>query len=142
MIFKIPEGYVMINKIFIMFIIAFSAIIISSCDNSSQYVETFPKPADTSLKITFIELGSVNCIPCQQMQPVMDSIRAKYGRQVLVKFIDAIKNRKEADPYKIRVMPTQVFLDSNNIEFFRHEGFFPENSIHALLQSKGLKIIR
>ncbi len=29
-------------------------------------------------KICFIELGSVKCIPCRQMQPVMKNIEAKY----------------------------------------------------------------
>jgi thioredoxin 1 len=29
--------------------------------------------------ITFYELGSVNCIPCRKMQPIMKSIEEKYG---------------------------------------------------------------
>ena len=29
-------------------------------------------------KVTFVELGSVNCIPCKQMQPVMKAIEEKY----------------------------------------------------------------
>ena len=36
--------------------------------------------------VTFIELGSVRCIPCQQMQPVMKSVEEKYGEQVKVFF--------------------------------------------------------
>jgi hypothetical protein len=43
--------------------------------------------------------------------------------------------------YRIRVIPTQVFLDERGQEFRRHEGFFPEKDIDALLQSKGLKPI-
>ena len=39
-------------------------------------------------KVTFIELGSVRCIPCQQMQGVMKSIEKKYGGQVNVVFHD------------------------------------------------------
>jgi len=31
-------------------------------------------------------------------------------------------------------IPTQVFLDENGKEFFRHEGFFPEEKI-----TKGVK---
>ena len=37
-------------------------------------------------KVTFIELGSVRCIPCQKMQSVMKSIEEKYGNQVKVVF--------------------------------------------------------
>jgi thioredoxin 1 len=34
--------------------------------------------------ITFIELGSVKCIPCKAMQPVMKAIEEKYGAQIKV----------------------------------------------------------
>lgn len=46
-------------------------------------------PKDSSnYKVTFIELGSVKCIPCKEMQPVMKSIEKKYGSQVKVIFHD------------------------------------------------------
>ena len=67
--------------------------------------------------VTFVELGSVKCIPCRQMQPVMKAIEEKYG---------------------IKVIPTQVFLDQDGKEFFRHEGFLPEAEIDKLLQKRGL----
>jgi len=92
-------------------------------------------------KVTFVELGSVNCIPCKQMQPVMKAIEAKYGEQVKVIFYDVwTKEQKQyAQLYKIKLIPTQVFLDENGKEFHRHEGFYPEAEIDKLLQSKGLK---
>jgi len=92
-------------------------------------------------KVTFIELGSVNCIPCKQMQPVMKAIEAKYGEHVKVIFYDVwTKEQKQyAQLYKIKLIPTQVFLDENGKEFHRHEGFYPEAEIDKLLQSKGLK---
>lgn len=92
-------------------------------------------------RITFVELGSVNCIPCKAMQPVMRSVEAKYGGQVKVIFYDVWKKEQahRAQEYKIRLIPTQVFLDKTGKELMRHEGFFPENQIDAFLQSKGLK---
>jgi thioredoxin 1 len=92
-------------------------------------------------KITFVELGSVNCIPCKQMQPIMKSIEEKYGEQVKVTFYDVWKDdqKKYAQQYGIKLIPTQVFLDENGKEFFRHEGFYPEAEIDKLLQGKGLK---
>lgn len=94
-------------------------------------------------KITFIELGSVNCIPCKQMQPVMKSIESKYGNQVKVVFYDVWKPEQTqyAQKYGIQLIPTQVFLDINGKEIFRHEGFYPEKEIDQLLQKKGLKPI-
>jgi len=75
------------------------------------------------------------------MEPVLDSIRNKYGSQLNVKFIDVIRNRIEAAPYKIRLMPTQLLFDTLNNEIYRHEGYFAEDSIHMFLQSKGLRLI-
>ncbi|MCX6154955.1 MAG: thioredoxin family protein [Candidatus Kapabacteria bacterium] len=114
-------------------------LFISCSNNSTNTIK--PAPIDTSLKMIFIELGSDNCIPCKEMRPVMDSIQKKYGSQIIVKFIDVIRNSKAAEQYKVIAMPTQVFLDTNNIELHRHIGFYTEDSIHLFIQSKGLKII-
>ena len=95
-----------------------------------------------SAKVTFVELGSVNCIPCKQMQPIMKSIEEKYGDQVKVIFYDVWKEdqKKYAQQYGIKLIPTQVFLDANGKEFHRHEGFYPEAEIDKILQGKGLTI--
>lgn len=100
------------------------------------------KKIASSPKVTFIELGSVNCIPCKQMQPVMKAVEKKYGDQVKVIFYDVWtqEQRPYADKYRIKLIPTQVFLDEKGKEFFRHEGFFPEAEIDKILQGKGLKI--
>ncbi|MFZ1289328.1 MAG: thioredoxin family protein [Melioribacteraceae bacterium] len=92
-------------------------------------------------KVTFVELGSVNCIPCKQMQPVMKAIEEKFGDQVKVIFYDVWteKGKPYASKYGIRLIPTQVFLDENGKEFHRHEGFYPESDIDKILQGKGLK---
>jgi thioredoxin 1 len=90
--------------------------------------------------VTFVELGSVKCIPCRQMQPVIKAVEEKYGKQVNVVFYDVWKDdqREYAEKYGIKVIPTQVFLDKEGKEFFRHEGFFPEAEIEKLLQKRGL----
>ena len=41
-----------------------------------------------STQVTFVELGSVNCIPCKMMQPVMADIEKEYGDSVKVIFYD------------------------------------------------------
>ncbi|RPH35284.1 thioredoxin [bacterium] len=99
-----------------------------------------PKPEPAAL-ITFVELGSVKCVPCRMMQPVMKNIETKYGSQIKVVFYDIWKEdqQKYAKDYGVRVIPTQVFLDKSGKELFRHEGFFPESEIDALLNKYGLK---
>ena len=103
---------------------------------------TRPEKSVNKPKVIFIELGSVNCIPCRMMQPVMKSVEKKYGDQLRVIFYDVWKPEQKhyAQQYGIRVIPTQVFLDSNGDEIFRHEGFFPEEELDKFLQSKGLSV--
>jgi thioredoxin 1 len=104
-------------------------------------INSLAQSKEVKTKVTFVELGSVNCIPCKQMQPIMKSIEEKYGKQVKVTFYDVWKDdqKKYAQQYGIKLIPTQVFLDENGKEFFRHEGFYPEAEIDKLLQGKGLK---
>jgi thioredoxin 1 len=92
-------------------------------------------------KVTFIELGSVKCIPCQQMQAVMESIEAKYGREVKVEFHDVWTEAGKpfGVKYGIESIPTQVFLDETGKEYYRHVGFLPEEELVKILQQKGIK---
>ena len=106
------------------------------------FVFTIAAFSQTKPKITFVELGSVRCIPCKQMQPVMKSIEAKYGSQIKVVFYDVWQDdqKKYADQYHISLIPTQVFLNDQGKEIFRHQGFYPEKEIDKFLQAHGLKI--
>jgi len=93
-----------------------------------------------AIKVTFIELGSVNCIPCKKMRPVMDSIEKKYSKQVKVVFHDVWTEAGApyGQKYGIESIPTQVFLDENGKEYFRHVGFFPEEDVVTVLKMKGV----
>lgn len=106
--------------------------------NKSAGVSEKEKPA---FKVTFIELGSVRCIPCQQMQPIMKSIEQKYPDQVKVVFYDVWTEAGApyAQKYGIQAIPTQVFLDKDGKEYFRHVGYFPEEELVKVLQMKGVK---
>ena len=118
---------------------AFAALLFFSCASI-----TFAQAAKPKAKplVTFIELGSVNCIPCKAMRPVMTDIETSYDGRVKVDFYDVWT--KEGEPYGrqygIRVIPTQVFLDKDGKEFYRHEGFFPASDIKKLLAEQGLKL--
>jgi len=90
-------------------------------------------------KVTFVELGADRCIPCRAMQPIMKEIAEEFAGQVQVVFYDVWKDPKPARKYRIRLIPTQVFIDKNGKEFFRHEGFFPKEEILGLLKKKGVK---
>jgi thioredoxin 1 len=91
-------------------------------------------------QVTFIELGSVNCIPCKAMQPIMKAVEEDYGDQIEIVFYDVRQDPAPARQYRIRLIPTQVFLDESGNEFFRHEGILPKENIDSLLVKQGLKI--
>ena len=91
--------------------------------------------------VTFIELGSVKCIPCKMMQPIMDEIEKEYAEQVKVVFHDVWteEGKPFGDEYRIRAIPTQIFLDSEGKEYFRHTGFFPKENLVKVLKQKGVQ---
>ena len=127
-------------------ILLFISLVSAQSNKSIPKAKAIPVVKDTGAilsqpLITFIELGSVNCIPCKAMQPIMKAVEGRYGNQIKVVFYDVWKQEQAhyATQYNIRLIPTQVFLDGNGKELLRHEGFFPEKEIDTFLQSKGLK---
>ena len=81
--------------------------------SSNTFAQTKSQTSKTErkYKVTFIELGSVRCIPCQQMQPILKSVEEKYGKQVKVIFYDVWTDdgKQYAKKYNINLIPTQIF---------------------------------
>jgi thioredoxin 1 len=88
--------------------------------------------------VTFIELGADRCIPCKQMQSIMKEIAETYADRVQVVFYDVWKDPEPGRKYGIQLIPTQVFMDQNGKEIFRHVGLFPKEEILELLKKHGV----
>ncbi|NLD91517.1 MAG: thioredoxin family protein [Fibrobacter sp.] len=120
----------------------------SKTDSSNAAVKKTAKTAakktetKSDILVTFVELGSVNCIPCKMMQPIMDEVEKKYGKQVNVVFHDVwtSEGKPFGAKYGIRSIPTQIFLDKDGTEYYRHEGFFPKEELVKILAMKGVKL--
>lgn len=130
-----------IISLFLLTVLLFSCGKKNNNDNTSADKPPASQTETATVRITFVELGSVNCIPCRQMQPVMKSIEEKFAGQVKVVFHDVWKDKDAGKKYNIQLIPTQVFLDENGNEFYRHEGFYAEDEIIKLFETRNVKPI-
>jgi thioredoxin 1 len=132
---------------------------VTACQSKGEQKEATPAPdvptsappqvaakpestqAQKAGKVTFVELGSVNCIPCKMMKPVMEAIEKDYGDQVQVVFHDVWTpaGKESGAKYQIRAIPTQVFLDRDGKEYHRHVGFYPLEEVVKILKQGGVQ---
>lgn len=131
-----------IRVIFLAVLLAMAASSCSGDDRKQNTGNLKPVSAPAAKKkVTFVELGSVRCIPCKMMQPIMEDIEKEYGDQVSVVFYDVWTDagRPYAEKYGIRAIPTQVFLDEKGVEYHRHQGYFPKEELIKILKMKGVE---
>lgn len=81
-----------------------------------------------------VDLGAGKCIPCKRMAPILEALKVDYAGAVDVQFIDVWQNPNAGQPYKIRLIPTQIFFDRKGRERFRHEGFFAREEIEKIFK--------
>lgn len=86
-----------------------------------------------------IDLGMGKCIPCKQMKPILDELAKEYEGRARIEIIDIGDHPDQADEYEVRLIPTQVFINAQGEEVFRHEGFMPKQDIVAQLQAMGVE---
>ncbi len=112
-------------------------ILTASCSNASDLDASLNK-AKAEGRIVMLELGSVGCIPCENMKPVMQKLRDSYQGKLDVIFIDVRKDRDTARRFAVHIIPVQVFLDGTGKEFHRHMGYYPYEEIVPVLKKVGL----
>ena len=109
----------------------YSAAIAAGVDNDLQM-------AKRDGKVVMLELGSVGCIPCEAMRPVMTKLSSKYKGKLEIIFVDVRKDNVTARRFGVFGIPTQVFLDRNGREFHRHVGFYAYEEIVPILKKAGI----
>lgn len=85
-----------------------------------------------------MDFGSITCIPCKAMKPILDELRTEYAGKMEVIFIDVEEQPEMAELYGIQLRPTQVFMDANNKELGRNEGFLSKADILAKCYELGM----
>jgi len=89
-----------------------------------------------------IELGSDKCIPCKMMAPIIEELKKELAGKLQMEFYDVWKDPTVGQKFGIRVIPTQIFIDPNDKEVFRHEGFFSKEDILAKWEKLGFDFSR
>lgn len=96
--------------------------------------------ARASGKPSLVDFGSVGCIPCDMMAPILDKLKGKYDGKVNVLFVHVKEKPILAGRYGVRTIPVQVFFDKSGKEVFRHTGFFAEEEIEGQFSQMGVKV--
>ena len=77
---------------------------LSSCSSAGD-IDSALNKAKAEGKIVMLELGSVGCIPCEQMKPVMQKLRETYTDKLEVIFIDVRQDNKTGRRFGVFVIP-------------------------------------
>ena len=72
------------------------------------------------------------------MKPILEELKTEYKGKAIVRIIDLRDEPKEASTYGIRLIPTQIFLDAEGKEVYRHEGFLDKQAIKAKFAEMGV----
>jgi thioredoxin 1 len=87
-----------------------------------------------------LDLGADKCVPCKMMAPILAELKETYAGTLTVEFIDVWKDPAAAQPYGLRVIPTQIFFSADGTELFRHEGFYSREDILAKWRELGVEL--
>ena len=73
------------------------------------------------------------------MKPVLEELARRCEGRVVVRIVDLRDpgNAKLGEVHRVHLIPTQVFLDGEGKERFRHEGFLPLADLESELGRLG-----
>jgi len=89
--------------------------------------------------VTLVDLGAKKCIPCKMMAPILEELTKEYQGKAAIVFIDVRQHTDQAEKYRLRAIPTQIFFDKQGNEVLRHVGFMDKKSIVQVLEKLGVK---
>jgi thioredoxin 1 len=119
-------------------IILVSVLMLFTAVSNAGSLDESLKTAKAEGRIVMLELGSIGCIPCEQMKPVMARLSEIYKGRLDVVFVDVKKDHVTARRYGVYMIPVQVFLDKKGKEFHRHIGFYSYDEIVPVLKKAGI----
>lgn len=107
---------------------ASKVVVYAQIDSSWNY-SRLKKPYE----VTFLEFGSQGCSACLRMESVLDEFRTKFPDKVNVVFINVLspENQPLMKYFGIAAIPTQILLNREGKEYFRHSGYISFKDLSA-----------
>ena len=90
-------------------------------------------------KVVVADFGRGTCIPCKMMQPILEKLQKEYEGKASILILDVGEYASLSRKYRIQLIPTQIFFNSNRKEIYRHQGFMSEADIVAQLKKMGVE---
>ncbi|MFC1874323.1 thioredoxin family protein [Chloroflexota bacterium] len=119
--------------ILVLMLICFN-FLLSGCGENTGLTSTSLKQAVSNGKPTLAEFGRGICIPCKEMKPILEELSVEYKGELNVVIVEVGDNVELTRQFGIMMIPTQIFLDSDGEEVFRHVGFYPKEEIIVQLR--------
>lgn len=99
-----------------------------------------PVPVHTPGIPRLLDLGSKSCTACTLLEPVLEELRTNYTAYLQVDFIDVWEHEQVATDYGVKIIPVQIFFDSNGQELYRHQGFISARDIIKKFKELGIDL--
>jgi len=115
----------------------------------ATYPEQLPKPPAPAMESStaeafqaalksgrpsVVDFGSNRCIPCIQLRPVMRALKDAHKDRINVLYVEVDEQRELAFHYKVRLVPTIIFFDTQGREVRREMGFMEREALEKILR--------
>lgn len=117
-----------------------AGVLAATWSNAAQAGVTARVPEAARQLPRLVDVGADRCIPCKAMAPILDQLRAEFAGRLEVTFVDVWKSPELAEPYGVRIIPTQIFFGRDGRELARHQGFISREEILAKWKALGVEL--
>jgi thioredoxin 1 len=91
-------------------------------------------------RATMVDFGAGACKVCKELQPVIDATAERYRGKANIVYVDTGLYAAIAKQYRVSLIPTQIFFDSEGNEVFRNVGKISPEEIDRRLAEAGAEL--
>lgn len=84
-----------------------------------------------------VKLGTDKCAPCVEMNKILEEVKSVVGDKAVISIIDVSKEPDKAQLFGIKLIPTEIFFDSDFKEIYRIEGVIQKEDVLYWLKKGG-----